>query len=87
MRLFTLLDTQDLILGIFLGTFCAILIYLGFRSTRFAQPRRQKRESGFPDGLEIENHPFPPLLRFLWLGFAAWLIIYVIFFGWKRGPL
>jgi hypothetical protein len=89
MRLFALLDTQHLILGIFLGLVCAILIYLGFRSARFTQPRKQgeERESGYPDGLEIENHALPPLLLFLFLGFVAWFIFYVIFFGMLRGPL
>ncbi|OPY75442.1 MAG: hypothetical protein A4E65_03564 [Syntrophorhabdus sp. PtaU1.Bin153] len=88
MRLFVLLDTQHLILGIFLGLICAILIYLGFRSARFVKPRKgEGRESGYPDGLEIEDHPFPPLLVFLILGFVVWLIFYVIFFGLKRGPL
>ena len=89
MRLFALLYAQHLILSIFLGLICAILIYLGFRSTRFTKPRKQgeERESGYPDGLEIENHPFPPLLLFLFLGFVAWFIFYVIFFGLQRGPL
>jgi hypothetical protein len=87
MRLFTLLDAQHLILGISLGTICAILIYLGFKSAGFAKSRKQEeRESGYPNGLEIENHPLPPLLLFLFLGFVAWLIIYVIF-RWKAGPL
>ncbi len=90
MRLFSLLDAQHLILGIFLGLICAILIYLGFRSARFAKPRRreeEERESGYPDGLEIGNHPVPPLLLFLFFGFVVWFIFYVIFFGVQRGPL
>ena len=89
MRLFALLDAQHLILGIFLSLICAILIYLGFRSARFVKPRKQgeERESGYPDGLEIENHSFPPLLLFLFLGFVTWFILYVIFFGLLRGPL
>ena len=89
MRLFALLDAQHLILGIFLGLIGVILIYLGFRSARFVKPRKQEeeRESGYPDGLEIENHSFPPLLLFLFLGFVAWFIFYVIFFGLQRGPL
>jgi hypothetical protein len=89
MRLFALLDAQHLILGIFLGLIGAIVIYLGFRSTRFTRPRKQdeEREPGYPDGLEIENHPFPPLLLFLFFGFAAWFVVYVIFFGLQRGPL
>ena len=88
MRLFALLDLQHLILGIFLGLICAILIYLGFRSARYTRPNKnEERETGYPDGLEIENHPVPPLLLFLFLGFIAWFIFYVIFFGLKRGPL
>ena len=89
MRLFALLDAQHLLLGIFLGLICAILIYLGFRSAGFAKPRKQakERESGYPDGIEIENHPFPPLLLFLFLGFVVWFIFYVIFFGLQRGPV
>jgi hypothetical protein len=87
MRLFTLLDAQHLILGISLGMVCSILIYLGFRSAHFAKKQKGKgREPDYPDGLQVENHPLPPLLLFLFLGFAAWLIIYVIF-RWKAGPL
>lgn len=88
MRLFTILDVQHLILGVFLGTICAILIYLGFRSELFSKNHKQKeRQKGYPDGLEIENHPLPPLLIFLILGFIGWFIFYVIFFGLQRGPL
>jgi hypothetical protein len=89
MRLFALLDAQHLILGIFLGLVCAILIYLGFQSAGFSKLRKEgeERESGYPDGLEIENHPVPPLLLFLFLGFVVWFILYVIFFGLERGPL
>ena len=89
MRLFALLDAQHLILGIFLGLIGAIVIYLGFRSARFAKPRKQgeERESGYPDGLEIENHPVPLLLLFIFLGFIVWFIFYMIFFGLLRGPL
>ncbi|HME43142.1 MAG TPA: hypothetical protein VKF36_08665 [Syntrophorhabdales bacterium] len=89
MRLFSMLDAQHLILGIFLGLICAILIYLGFRSARFTKPRKQgeERESGYPDGLEIGNNPVPPLLLFLFIGFVVWFIFYVIFFGVQRGPV
>jgi hypothetical protein len=89
MRFFALLDAQHLILGIFLGLICAILIYLGFGSARFVKPRKQgkERESGYPDGLEVEYHSFPPLLLFLLLGFVAWFILYVIFFGVLRGAV
>ncbi len=90
MRLFALLDAQHLILGIFLGVICAIAIYLGFRSAMFARPgskAEEKPESGYPDGLEIGNKPFPPLLLFVLLGFIAWFVFYVIFFGLRRGPL
>ena len=90
MRLFALLDAQHLILGVFLGLVCAILIYLGFQSARYARPRKpeeEERESGYPDGLEIVNGPVPPLLLFLFAGFVVWFIFYVIFFGVQRGPL
>ena len=90
MRLFALLDLQHLILGIFLGTICAIVIYLAFRSAGYARPRKpeeEELESGYPDGLEIGNNPVPPLLIFLFVGFVVWFIFYVIFFGALRGPL
>lgn len=90
MRLFALLDMQHLILGIFLGLICAIVIYLGFRSAWYARPRKPdqgERESGYPDGLEIGNSPVPPLLVFLFVGFVVWFIFYVIFFGVQRGPV
>jgi hypothetical protein len=90
MRLFALLDAQHLTLGIFLGMVCAIVIYLGFRSSMFTRARdreQEELESGYPDGLEIGNRPFPPLLLFVLLGFVVWFIFYVIFFGVQRGPL
>ncbi len=90
MRFFAILDLQHEILAIFLGLVCALLIYLAFRSYRYSQERKDKGagEEEFYEsiGVSIKNHPVPPFLLFLIIGFIIWFFFYVIIFGIKGGP-
>jgi hypothetical protein len=89
-RFFTVLDFQHLMLALFLGLVAALVIYLGLRSGRYRGRRGTElppSESGYPDGIEARDNPVPPVLIFIYLGFAVWFIFYVIFFGLKGGPL
>jgi len=91
MRFFNVLDFQYLILALFFGIISVFLIYLGFLSYRFSQKRKGEEESAeenheFPGGLRIQNHPIPPFLIFICLGFALWAIAYVILIGLRGEP-
>ena len=84
MRFFDLLDFQYLILTVFLGAVVLLIIYLGFRSYSYSWkegPKSAEEEHEYPGGLRIGNHPIPPLLVFLFIGFAVWFFIYVIHYG------
>ncbi len=90
MRFFSILDYQHEILAVFLGLVTALLIYLAFRSyyfTRKPQEEESDRALEFPDEIHGVNHPVPPFLLFLILGFVVWFLIYVIFFGIRGGPV
>jgi hypothetical protein len=91
MRFFYVLDFQYLILALFFGIISVFLIYLGFMSYRFSQKRKEEGETAeeryeYPGGLRIQNHPLPPFLIFICLGFALWAIAYVILIGLRGGP-
>jgi hypothetical protein len=66
MRIFTLLDSQHVILALFLGAVAALLIYLGFRD---------------------HSRPVPAIMVFVYVGFAVWAVLYMIFFGVLGGPI
>jgi hypothetical protein len=92
-RLFTLIDIRHLILGFFLGLAAAVVIYMVFRFGERTQgpdekgvPAPSKEGEGYPDGLRIESNPIPPIFLFLVIGFAVWMILYVIFFGILGDP-
>jgi membrane protein DedA with SNARE-associated domain len=92
MRFFAVLDFQHEILAIFLGLVSALLIYLALRSFRYSQERKDEKgakEQEFYEsiGVRIKNHPVPPFLLFLILGFIIWFFFYVIIFGVKGGPI
>ncbi len=59
----------------------------------FVIPRRERTRRGASEeefyesiGVRIKNHPVPPFLLFLILGFIIWFFFYVIIFGIKGGP-
>jgi hypothetical protein len=84
MRYFQLLDFQNTVLLIFLGLTFLILAYLAF-----GYPDRKGEQEAleeFPDGIKEGNGPLPPLLIFLYLGFAVWAIAYVLVIGIQGQP-
>jgi hypothetical protein len=93
MRLFTLVDYHYFIIALFLGCLAALVIYLSFRygtgQHESEGPERERRAGTeeYPEGLRIGNNPVPPVLVFLLLGFAVWLVCYVVFFGILGGPV
>ncbi len=38
-------------------------------------------------GSRSKTHPLPPVVLFVFIGFAVWFVCYVIFWGLKAGPL
>jgi len=90
MRFFDVLDFQYLILTVFLGAVSLLLIYLGFRSYSFSwkeRPKSAEEDHEYPGELRIGNHPIPPLLLFVFIGFGVWFFIYVIFYGILGEPI
>ena len=91
MRFFPLQDYQDWLLGLFLGIVLAILIYLAFRGiagpTGRATDGQGKEAAPYPNAAEGGRHPLPPLIVFLILGFAVWIVFYVIYVGVVGGPI
>ena len=91
MRFFAILDFQHEILAVFLGLVTVLLIYLALRSYRYSRERKDEKGPGEEEfyesiGVRIKNHPVPPFLLFLILGFIIWFFFYVIIFGIKGGP-
>jgi hypothetical protein len=88
MRYFPLLDFQIVILLTFLGLAVLILLYVAFRgSLPAADPESKDMEKEtYPEGIEAENRPTPPLLIFVYVAFVVWAAAYVIFIGLKGGP-
>ncbi len=89
MRFFAVLDFQHEILAIFLGLVSALLIYLALQSFRYSREKKEEKEEEFFEsiGVRIKNHPVPPFLLFLIVGFIVWFFFYVIIFGVKGGPI
>jgi hypothetical protein len=88
MRYFPLLDFQIVILLTFLGLAVLILLYVAFRGPLSATDQKSKdmgRET-YPEGIEAENRPTPPLLIFVYVAFVLWAAMYVIFIGLRGGP-
>ena len=91
MRFFAVQDFQHEVLAIFLGLVCALLIYLALRSYRYSQERKDEKgakEEEFYEtiGVRVKNHPIPPFVLFLILGFIIWFFFYVTIVGIKGGP-
>ncbi|MBP1730078.1 MAG: hypothetical protein H6Q55_507 [Deltaproteobacteria bacterium] len=92
MRMFSLLDYQHLILGLFLGLGAALVLYMSFRSAHYLKESkgREKLDQGEPsdvEGPETGRNRVPVVLLFLYGGFIVWFIFYVIYFGLRGGPL
>jgi hypothetical protein len=90
MRFFPLQDYRDWLLGLFLGIVLAILIYLAFRATAESTRGAGKERGGvtrYPDAIEGGHNPPPLLIIFLLVGFAVWILFYVIYVGVYGGPI
>jgi hypothetical protein len=92
MRFFDILGTQHLILGAFFGLIAALLVYIGFGASYYSTGREEGGgESGEDlarkEGFRSKSRPLPAVVLFLFIGFAVWLVCYVIFLGLKGGPL
>ena len=84
MRFFDILDTQHLVLGIFFGLIAALLVYMGFG---WPYSSTGKEDAGDIGSHPPKSRPIPTALLFLFIGFAVWLVCYVIFRGIEGGPL
>ena len=92
MRFFAIPDFQHEILAVFLGLVTVLLIYLALRSYRYSRERKDEKGAGEEEfyesiGVRIKNHPVPPFLLFVILGFIIWFFFYVVIFGVKGGPI
>ncbi len=88
MRFFSLLDFQYVVLSVFLGLIILVLMYVAFGVDVFS-PRRKERQrqvEEYPGGIQTEKNPIPLLLIFIYVGFAVWALVYVIFIGVRGGP-
>ena len=88
MRYFPLLDFQIVILLTFFGLAVLILLYVAFRGALSAtdQKSQDRDRQTYPEGIEAENRPTPPLLIFVYVVFILWAAMYVIFIGLRGGP-
>jgi hypothetical protein len=48
--------------------------------------KSKKASEEFPEGLQIEKNPVPPILVFIYTAFFIWAVIYMIVEGIKGGP-
>ncbi len=89
MRYFTVLDFQRLILGLALGVILVIAIYLTWKG--YPRDRDQlddiDREANIDFIPASEHHPITPMLLFLYVGVAMWIIGYLVVVGIFGGPL
>lgn len=88
MRFFFLQDYRHWLLAVFLGLVLAVFLYLAFRSHDYSRERadeRARRIFRYPEGLKGQNFPTPPYMLFLYIGFAVWAVLYVIFIGIYHG--
>lgn len=87
MHFFSVLDSQQTILLIFLGMILFILIYISFGN--YVVPTRKERREEieeYPGGIRAKNGPLPLLLLFIYLSFFIWAIGYVVVIGIRGGP-
>jgi hypothetical protein len=85
MRYFALLDFQTVMLLTFLGTIAFVLLYVGF-AARVSSKKGEGGEEDFPEGIKIGKGPIPRILIFVYAGFIAWALTYVIMMGIRGEP-
>jgi hypothetical protein len=85
MRYFTLVDFQYVVLAVFIGIVLLLLVYISFGG--FYKSRRKEAEAErYPEELQIEKNPIPPILVFIYVAFIFWVISYVVIIGIKGNP-
>ncbi|HSR10950.1 MAG TPA: hypothetical protein VLS90_05860 [Thermodesulfobacteriota bacterium] len=90
MRFFWVLDYQHFVLGAALGIVSAILVYLTFRFYYYTKERGDElmeQKFDYPDEIHGVNHPSPPHVTFVIIGFIVWAIFYILIFGIYGGPI
>jgi len=84
-RYFPLLDFQYLVLAVFLGIVAVILLYISF-GWPGPSGREQQESERYPDGLQAEKNPVPPLLVFVYGAFLVWAVAYMVVVGIRGAP-
>jgi uncharacterized membrane protein len=87
MRYFPILDLQYVVLLVFLGIAALVLLYVAFGGTTY--DRREEDEGKmeeYPEGIRAARHPVPPILVFVYVGFAIWAVAYVLMTGVSGPP-
>jgi hypothetical protein len=88
MRFFSLLDFQTVLLLTFLGLLVLVLLYvaLGGQTPSKVSREGKEDEEELPEGIKAKRNPVPLILVFVYLGFIAWVVGYVIMVGLRGGP-
>jgi len=88
MRYFSLLDFQTVMLLTFLGLIVLVLLSVAFGGQTPSKVSREGKEDEeeFPEGIKAKRNPVPRILVFVYLGFIAWVVGYVIMVGLRGGP-
>jgi hypothetical protein len=89
MRFFTVLDFQRTILALTLGAILLIAIYLTWKGyprdrDHLDDPAREANIDFIPAS---EHHPVTPLLLFLYVAVALWVVGYLVVIGIFGGPV
>jgi hypothetical protein len=88
MRYFTIIDFQAMVLALFLGLCCLVLIYLAWAG--YQRIRNDKELDRYNDAELIAHHghnPVPPVLKVIFTGIAIWALIYLVIYGILGGPI
>ena len=87
MRYFSLLDFQTVMLLTFFGLIVLVLLYVALGGQTLSNVSREGREheEEFPEGIKAKRNPVPLILVFVYLGFIAWVVGYVIMVGLRGG--
>jgi hypothetical protein len=86
MLFFPLVPFQEWILAFSLGLGTFLLLYLAWigypKGPGLEKSKPETQEIGEVDHKpETPNNPIPPLLVFIYIGVALWILVYLIFVG------
>lgn len=85
MRFFVWLDFQYLMLALFIGLISLILVYIAWASYPHRRIPRTQEELDERRGHEMqlghdpEGIPIAPFLIFIYVGIAAWSVLYMVY--------